>query len=227
MSSSRLLLSISSFAVLALSACASVVETPNQRLEILTLGAKDARCDVRIGEALYQAVPPQTITVRNTHSPVELFCLAPGNREATAVYDPKVSKFVAGNVLTGVVTAAYDVASGAAFKYPEQIIVDFTKIPPKRYKLPEYSYVDEQIGYTSREVENMGHRELETDLTIERREREQWVSEKRNRQSKVDVGNDKEGGSYNDMSPDAGETSAADAMSPYFPSANFPGSTSF
>ena len=73
----------------------------------------------------------------------------------------------------------------------------------------------------------MGHRELETDLTIERREREQWVSEKRNRQSKVDVGNDKEGGSYNDMSPDAGETSAADAMSPYFPSANFPGSTSF
>ena len=207
--------SFSLLMLVGLSACSSVVETPNQEVTIITPGATDSRCSVHIGDSVYQAEPPQTFIVRKTHNPMDVRCTAAGNRSKQLVIKPEVSDMTYGNVANAGVGAAYDLASGAMFKYPEQIVVDFTGTVAQAYALPSYHSLDSKVSGQKYPIEHMGAEILETRTSYERSNRRGWVEEKERRMSGTKYG-------YKEES-----SSVPELVSPYFPEPTFPGTTSF
>jgi hypothetical protein len=129
-------------ATTALSACASVIDTPNQQLRIMTPGAEKARCVVATQFARYIAYPPKDVFIRRMQEPLTIICQAPGNREKTVVVYARLNKSAVGNVITGGVTAAYDHASGALYEYPSPVIVDFSNVRASTRALPAYHNPD-------------------------------------------------------------------------------------
>jgi len=82
----------------------------------------------------------------------------PGNREKTISMEWSGNEWGFLNVSNGVVPGVtYDVLSGAAFEYPNEIIVDFTNVPVKPYDLPDYHSRD--LGQFNR-GEYMGPTEM-------------------------------------------------------------------
>jgi hypothetical protein len=129
-------------AVVLLSACATVIEKPTQDLKIEILGTGEALCDVTQSGRRYRAYAPSTIKIRKSHDLLNVRCFAPGNREKTVVLESKVTNSVLANVANGVLPGmTWDVASGAAFRYPDTVVVDFTDMPPQPYPLPDYQAV--------------------------------------------------------------------------------------
>lgn len=148
----RPILSFSAF--LLLSACAYTGETSVQSIHFETPGAEDALCFVYVDGLKYKVRPPQTINISNTKESLVIDCLAPGNRRREVTVEPELAKTYAANAvfLPG---ALWDSLSGAMYKFPETIEIDFTNIPiqpeplpaqnnpdirqPETYKLEEFS----------------------------------------------------------------------------------------
>lgn len=133
---------IAASAVLVLSACATAIETPTQDLTIQLIGTGEALCDVRQKNYRYRAYAPGSIRVQKANEPMHIRCEAPGNRQLTTTLDPEVSKTVMANVTNGVVPGmAWDYFSGAMYKYPDRVVMDFSAMPPQPYELPDYQKV--------------------------------------------------------------------------------------
>ncbi len=129
-------------AALLLSACATIVEKPTQDLKIEILGTGEALCDITQTGRRYRAYAPSTIKIRKSRDPLNVRCFAPGNREKAVVLHSEVSDAIIGNVATGVLPGmSWDAASGAMYKYPDTVVMDFTMLPPQPYPLPDYQAV--------------------------------------------------------------------------------------
>lgn len=129
-------------AVVMLSGCATIIEKPTQDLKIEILGTGEALCDITQPGHRYRAYAPSTIKIRKSNEPLNVRCFAPGNREKTVVLESKVTNTVLANVSTGVLPGmSWDAASGAMFKYPDTVVVDFSAMPPQPYPLPDYQAV--------------------------------------------------------------------------------------
>lgn len=135
-----LLLSIST---LALSACASLVETSIQDLTIETPGAQNATCYVYVDGLRYKAFPPQTINIANTYKDLFIDCLAPGNRRKQVTIPATISKYALGNAATGIVPGTvWDGLTNALYRYPDTVEIDFTDIAVQPSKLPAHNNPD-------------------------------------------------------------------------------------
>ncbi len=119
-----------------LSGCASVLDTPNQTIHILTPGAKDARCVLATDDFRAVAYPPQKIVMRRMPDQLVVTCTAPGNREKTIVVPAAMNKVSSTGVPTVGVGSVYDHFSGALYEYPERIVVDFTHTRARMSDLP-------------------------------------------------------------------------------------------
>ena len=139
MSKNILLLS----ALSVLGACAYALDGNIQDLTVLTPGAEDAVCYVYVDDLRYEFFPPQTVNIYNSKEDLVIDCLAPGNRRKKVVIEPEINKKVAGNVATGVVPGAtWDYTSGAMFKYPIVVEVDFTGMAVSPEPLPAQNNPD-------------------------------------------------------------------------------------
>lgn len=126
-------------ATLALTSCASVLGRATQEVTFLTPGAHDSICMVDNGEVIYRVMPPQTVTLSKRSHDLKVHCIADGNREKIAVFDPDTQDIALANVFTGFVPGMYiDHESGALYAYPGTIIVDFTDMPAQAMPLPNY-----------------------------------------------------------------------------------------
>lgn len=127
---------------LMVSGCATAIETPTQDITIHLVGTGEALCDIRQKNYRYRAYAPGSIRVQKTNEPMHIRCEAPGNRQLTTTLDPEVSKTVMANVTNGVVPGmAWDYFSGAMYKYPDRVVMDFSAMPPQPYELPDYQKV--------------------------------------------------------------------------------------
>lgn len=124
--------------VLTITACASVVDTPQQELRIVTPGAEGARCTLTNDHASFVAHPPKAVTIHRASTPLTVTCQAPGNRERTTVVYAKLNKTALGNATTAGVGAVYDQVSGALYEYPSPVTVDFTATRATQMPLPSY-----------------------------------------------------------------------------------------
>ena len=126
-----------------LGACAYAVDKGYQPLTIRTPGAQDAVCDVMANKVRYRFYPPATRNVKNSKEDLIVHCLAPGNRERKVVIRPDIADAFAGNVVTGFIPgASWDYASGAMFRYPDTVDVDFTTMKPKPMPGPVHNNPD-------------------------------------------------------------------------------------
>lgn len=141
--------------VLALSACASYSDTPNQRIQVLTPGATHARCVLATQYTRMVVYPPQDGFIRRMQEPLKVTCQAPGNREKTIVVKAKINGAAYGNVATAGVGAVYDQISGALYEYPSPIYVDFMNTRAGGQGMPAYHARDtvspfDQVNENSR-----------------------------------------------------------------------------
>lgn len=125
-----------------LAGCASIKDTPNQKIQVLTPGATGARCVLRTDYAALVAYPPQTVFIRRMQEPLKVTCSAPGNREKIVFAYPLLNRSAAGNVATAGLTALYDHLSGALYEYPSKIVVDFSLTKASDRDLPKYHAPD-------------------------------------------------------------------------------------
>lgn len=123
-----------------LASCATAIEGSTQQISFKAVGADDARCNIEIGanEYTYEVNPPQSIWVQKSRRPMFVICNAPGNRTQNVTVMSEVAGYTFGNVLSGGLGAAWDGASGAMYKYPDEVIIDFSAVPAKDQYLPSY-----------------------------------------------------------------------------------------
>ena len=128
-----------SVAVLAMSGCARVIQGSTQDVSIETPGADGATCFIENEEFRYKTYAPQTIRMTKTVYPLNVRCLAPGNRQKTVVVPLKIQEETFMNVVNGLLPGMwYDHESRAFYKMPSKIVVDFTEMAPTAMPLPKY-----------------------------------------------------------------------------------------
>ncbi len=115
--------------VLLLTSCAYAVDKHIQDLKITTPGAQGSVCYVYVDGLRYRVYPPQSITVDNTKEDLVVDCLAPGNRRKKVIIEPQIPDSFYANAANGFVGGAFDAVSGAMYKFPAVIEVDFTDAP--------------------------------------------------------------------------------------------------
>lgn len=129
-------------AAIMLAGCSSVVDTPNQQVQVLTPGAEGAKCTIKNDTIRYIAHPPETVFMRRVDAPLTVTCDAPGNRTKTIVVYPKLNTSTLGNVTTAGLGSVYDYFSGAIHDIPSPIIVDFRHTIATHTALPKYHNSD-------------------------------------------------------------------------------------
>ncbi len=141
MSFPRLLCSFATAALLA--GCASYTDTATQELTVTTPGASESICYVELGRIVYKIYPPETINISRRNDSMTLNCLASGNRSQTAVIEPRLGRSLIWNLANGmVIGTAYDLASGAAYRFPNRIDVSFEDTVASPEPLPGYMQPD-------------------------------------------------------------------------------------
>lgn len=125
-----------------LPSCAYFIDKHIQDIKFTTTGAKNAVCDVYVAGLRYQVHPPQTININNTERDMRVDCKAPGNRRKEIIVEADLNATTLLNVGNAGIGLPWDVASKAAFKYPDEIDIDFTGIPATSQPLPAQNNPD-------------------------------------------------------------------------------------
>lgn len=128
-----------SLCLLLLSGCSTMVNRTTQEMTIETPGAPGALCYLKSPGYYDRIWTPDTLTIQKTKGPLKIRCMAPGNMEKTVEITPKIVDTMYLNALTGYAAGAlYDYETGAMFKYPEKVVIDFTDTIPQRMPEPDY-----------------------------------------------------------------------------------------
>lgn len=128
--------------ILLLSACAYAIDKQIQDIEFTAKGAEDALCHIYTAGTHYKVRPPGIVTVSNTEQPMMVDCLAPGNRRTKFEVPAKTNATTFLNLGNAGAGLPWDYASGAMFKYPDEIVVDFTGIESRPQDLPAQNNPD-------------------------------------------------------------------------------------
>ena len=128
--------------VVALASCAYAIDTHIQDVKFVTPGANGSVCFVYVDGLRYRVHPPQTISVNNTKEDLVVDCLAPGNRRKKVVIEPKIADSTYLNVANAGAGLPWDAFSGAAFKFPDIVEVDFTHTPVRAEDPPAQNAPD-------------------------------------------------------------------------------------
>lgn len=127
------------FLAFLLSSCSTALDKTYQEITVETPGAMEALCTLENRDFKYVVRAPKTLTITKSVKPLNVSCIAPGNREKTIIVTPKVSDAAFLNVGNGIVPGTFiDYKTAALYSFPDVISVDFTDVPAKRMPLPAY-----------------------------------------------------------------------------------------
>ena len=145
-------------AALSLAGCSTIVTGSTQTVYFQAVGATEATCEVANAKYKYLVNLPEKVEIKKSRRDLELTCRAAGNRYKTMVVPSELSGWTFANVTNGAIFGVpYDGETGAMFKYPDIIIVDFTDTVASLDALPAYHAVDTlDPASSSAGVENMG-----------------------------------------------------------------------
>lgn len=109
--------------LLFLTSCASIIEGSEQEISVRTASGVEATCTASSAEQTQEFAAPATITVNRSYYPAEIVCSADGlTGEVKTLAD--VSNWGYGGAVLGVgIGAGVDSYTGAAFEYPDEIVV--------------------------------------------------------------------------------------------------------
>jgi len=109
--------------VLLLGACASIVQGDDQVVSVETPNCKGAECRMTNGQGTYfVSKTPGTVTINKSASAMQIECSKDGKTEISTV-ESNTEGMAFGNILAGgVIGAAVDMSTGAAYKYPSSMV---------------------------------------------------------------------------------------------------------
>lgn len=154
----RFYLPIATLTALLLTGCATMVEESSQKVNFLAVGATEVMCDIDTGTLKYRVNPPETLVIKKSRRDLNISCMAAGNRLKSMTVPSSLSGWTFGNVVAGAVIpgALYDGESGAMFKYPEIIVIDFSDTIAQPSSMPAYHAPDTLNPSISNNVDDYG-----------------------------------------------------------------------
>lgn len=115
-------------AFLALGGCASIVNGQNQSLSVTTrshgVDVAGAQCSLTNDKGTWYVTTPGSVTVHRSLKDITTDCKLAGEEPGATIVPSKTKAMAFGNIVFGgVIGAGVDVATGAAYDYPEVIVV--------------------------------------------------------------------------------------------------------
>ena len=109
--------------------CASIVSGQNQALSVTTKNkgtdVAGAKCSLANDKGTWYITTPGSVTVRRSFSDLSVNCALDGIDPGASMVKSSTKGMAFGNILFGgVIGAGVDMSTGAAYDYPEVIIVD-------------------------------------------------------------------------------------------------------
>jgi hypothetical protein len=129
-------------ASLALPGCASIVSGQNQSVSVSTRDDNGelagASCTLNNDKGTWYVKTPASVTVRRSFADMSAKCDVDLYESAMQSTKSSTKAMAFGNVLFGgVIGAGVDVATGAAYDYPEVIVIKMVKVGVKPAVQPE------------------------------------------------------------------------------------------
>lgn len=107
-----------------LGGCASIVSGTNQPVTVDTPGCLAASCKLTNDKGTWAVTTPGSVTVSRAYGPMTVMCTKDGVPPATATFNSTTKGMAFGNlVFGGLIGAGVDAASGAAYDYPNAMLV--------------------------------------------------------------------------------------------------------
>lgn len=105
--------------------CASIVSGTSQTISVVTPPTSGATCKLSNNKgAWYVNQTPDSVTVHRSYGDLSATCRKSGFSTATKTFKSSTKGMAFGNVLFGgLIGGGVDVADGAAYSYPETIVV--------------------------------------------------------------------------------------------------------
>ena len=128
--------------LIALGACAYALDGTSQNVKFITPGAYNAACNVYVEGLKYRVKPPKVVSLYKAKEDLIVDCLAPGGRRKIVNITPEIEVSTAWNAANAGVGLPWDYASGALFRYPDVIEIDFTGEPISDPPLPAQNSPD-------------------------------------------------------------------------------------
>lgn len=115
-------------ACLLTTGCASIVNGSNQTLSVRTTKGPDAvagaHCELTSNKGVWYVATPGTVTVNRGYDDLNLKCSKEGMEPGLATVKSSTKSMAFGNIIFGgVIGAAVDMGTGAAYDYPSLITV--------------------------------------------------------------------------------------------------------
>jgi hypothetical protein len=122
--------------VIVLAGCASIVDGTKQTVSVQTLqnGATlaGAQCTLQSNKGTWFTSTPGTVTVHRGYDALHVTCAKPGYEPGMETVASSTKGMAFGNILFGgVIGAGVDMASGAAYNYPNLITVPMVSAAPQ------------------------------------------------------------------------------------------------
>ena len=122
-----------SAAAILLTGCASIVGGVNQPLSVTTKNdgviVSGAKCSLTNDKGSWFLTTPGSVTVNRSFRDLAVLCSSDGMEPGTVMAKSTTKAMAFGNILFGgVIGVGVDVATGAAYDYPEIIAVEMGKV---------------------------------------------------------------------------------------------------
>ncbi len=115
---------ISLFAMSAVSGCASIIVGNTQSVAIDTNPQKVSDCRISNEKGNWSVKSPGSTSLTKANGPLTVVCTSADGWSGTATAQSTTAGAAFGNIIAGgLIGAAVDMSSGAAYNYPAQIIV--------------------------------------------------------------------------------------------------------
>jgi BRCT domain type II-containing protein len=111
------------------SSCASIVSGTHQPVSIKTTPATGATCSLENNKGKwYVTQTPGSVDVSRSYHDMHVVCEKPGYKKVEKLVSSNTKAIAFGNVIFGgVIGAGVDIADGAAYDYPTNIMVDMRR----------------------------------------------------------------------------------------------------
>lgn len=103
--------------------CASIVSGQNQVVTVFTPNCSEAKCELEYDDGSYLVTTPGTVSVNREYDPMTVSCEKEGYDPVAISVESFTKDMAYGNILFGGgIGAGVDMATGAAYDYPSEII---------------------------------------------------------------------------------------------------------
>ncbi|OYW13276.1 MAG: hypothetical protein B7X02_02530, partial [Rhodospirillales bacterium 12-54-5] len=133
---------ILSLSILALSACASIIEGSTDHINLTTNPPSSSSCQLTNSRGTVASYTPATVSIKKSKSDIDVVCTDPRNGargQSKIVSDIEAWDF--GNILVGgLIGMGVDWGTGAAYDYPDSAVVTLMQPAPQpaAYQSPAY-----------------------------------------------------------------------------------------